>query len=110
MTPARTAATTAKCRRSIAIIGAALVSRALPGRPRMAHVHEIGELRIARRHALHHRDLGRKAQHDVGGRPGVADEMAARAEAAFHIGEMRLELRSEERRVGKEWLNKGRYR
>src|SRR3546814_1809451 len=55
---------------------------------------------------LHHRDLGRKAQHDVGGRQGVADEMAARAEAAFHIGEMRIELlrdpRLDRRRRGAE--------
>src|SRR3546814_1679168 len=48
--------------------------------------------RITRRHALHHRDLCRETQHDVGGRQIVADEMAARTEPAFHIGEMRIEL------------------
>src|SRR3990167_8476196 len=77
---------------SISIIGAALFTRALPGGTRVTRVHEICELRIARRHALHDRDLGREAQHDVGGRQVAADEVAVRTDPAFHIGEMGVEL------------------
>src|SRR5690606_26039783 len=101
--PAAIASLRTKSRGSVAIVGPALVARAPPGGAVVTHVHEPGELRIARREPLHDRDPGGKAQHDVRCRQRVAEEMAARAEPAFHIFEMRFELLCDpglERRCG----------